>query len=181
MKSWLLVHILFTHTFVVLYLIEKYSSQTEYFFQIQSKLLYISVIQIKASCRKGSDYIFMERYHVFITVLSLAVVSIITAFLLTITLPGHNPFVEEESGVNLRQSGIPVPGISSVENSKSYAYILKEYQGKLAVYIPGQAQPQKIFNVYLSTLPPFDRTQLQEGIEIQNYEELVRRIEDYIS
>lgn len=126
----------------------------------------------------------MGRYNVLATVVALTVVSIITAFVLTITLPGKNPFLKENN-VNLNQSDVPVPGESaeSIPTSEpySYQYILKDYEGKLAVYLPDASEPEKIFNVYLSTLPPFDRGQLQQGVKIKDYAELVQRIEDYIS
>lgn len=126
----------------------------------------------------------MGRYNVLATVVALTVVSIITAFVLTITLPERNPFLKENN-VNLNQSDVPVPGESaeSIPTSEpySYQYILKDYEGKLAVYLPDASEPEKIFNVYLSTLPPFDRGQLQQGVKIKDYAELVQRIEDYIS
>lgn len=126
----------------------------------------------------------MGRYNVLATVVALTVVSIITAFVLTITLPGRNPFLKENN-VNLNQSDVPVPGESAefipTGEPYSFQYILKDYEGKLAVYLPDASEPEKIFNVYLSTLPPFDRGQLQQGVKIKDYAELVQRIEDYIS
>lgn len=53
--------------------------------------------------------------------------------------------------------------------------------GKIAVFLPDKNVPETVFEVYTSTLPSYDRGQLQLGIPIQSYEELVKRIEDYIS
>ena len=60
-------------------------------------------------------------------------------------------------------------------------YYLRDYQGKLAVFLPDKQTPEIVFDVYLSTLPAYDRGQLQLGVPVQDYEELVKRIEDYIS
>ena len=57
----------------------------------------------------------------------------------------------------------------------------QEYDGKIAVFLPDKNVPETVFEVYTSTLPSYDRGQLQLGIPIQSYEELVKRIEDYIS
>ena len=54
-------------------------------------------------------------------------------------------------------------------------------RGKLAVFLPDKQTPEIVFDVYLSTLPAYDRGQLQLGVPVQDYEELVKRIEDYIS
>ena len=68
--------------------------------------------------------------------------------------------------------GIPVNAVQ---------YYLREHNGKLAVFAPDSDVPELVFDVYLSTLPAYDRGQLQMGIPIYSYEELVQRIEDYIS
>ena len=49
------------------------------------------------------------------------------------------------------------------------------------IFAPDSDVPELVFDVYLSTLPAYDRGQLQMGIPIYSYEELVQRIEDYIS
>ncbi len=38
-----------------------------------------------------------------------------------------------------------------------------------------------IFDIFLRTLPEMDQQLLQEGIQVETYEELTRLIEDYIS
>lgn len=60
-------------------------------------------------------------------------------------------------------------------------YMLKEYDGKLAVFVEGEEEPQDIFNVYIKTLPAFDQGQLHQGIKVESYGELLSLIEDYIS
>ncbi|MEG2039126.1 MAG: hypothetical protein RRZ73_05305 [Oscillospiraceae bacterium] len=62
-----------------------------------------------------------------------------------------------------------------------FQFLIANYQGRIAVYEKNRTTPKKIFNVYLSTLPEYDKKQLEKGIPIANYEELVKRLEDYIS
>lgn len=60
-------------------------------------------------------------------------------------------------------------------------YTVKEYQGKVAIFNSKSNLPLNIFDTYVSTLPQHDRMLLEEGITIENIEELQRIIEDYTS
>jgi hypothetical protein len=62
-----------------------------------------------------------------------------------------------------------------------YAYMIKEYEGYIAVFIPGDESPQMTFDVLVKFLPDYDRIQLREGIPVKDYETLTVMIEDYIS
>ncbi len=63
-----------------------------------------------------------------------------------------------------------------------YQYLLKIYDGKLAVFHADQTEePYMVLDVYVSTLPEYDRGQLAQGIQVKDYAELIARIEDYIS
>lgn len=78
-------------------------------------------------------------------------------------------------------SDIPI-GLSEPQTrTPEYQYLLKEYNGKLAVYFSNSQTPETVFDLYLSTLPEYDRGQLRLGVPVKDYEELVKRIEDYIS
>lgn len=63
----------------------------------------------------------------------------------------------------------------------SYLYILKEFNGKLAVFKNNQETPEIIFDVLVDNLPDVDIAQLKEGLKIQTEQELNERIEDFIS
>lgn len=108
------------------------------------------------------------RVNLLVTCAALAAVSIITTFIITLSVPATIPPVSS-------------PTESYVDTLKQPQYFLKEYEGKLAVYFQDEQKPQKIFDVYLSTLPSYDRGQLQVGIPVKDYDELLQRIEDYIS
>ena len=60
-------------------------------------------------------------------------------------------------------------------------YLLKSYEGRLAVFRQGCDTPELIFDVYTRLLPPADRDRLETGISAPDYETLTRLIEDYIS
>ena len=60
-------------------------------------------------------------------------------------------------------------------------YLLRSYEGRLAVFRQGCDTPELIFDVYTRLLPPADRDRLETGISAPDYETLTRLIEDYIS
>lgn len=110
-----------------------------------------------------------------VTCAALVGVCVITAFLLLFPSLINKKLESEQ----------PVPPntqeLSSEQKSFDHEYLLKSYEGKLAVFLPQKQNPEKVFDVWVSSLPQYDRGQLELGIPIKNYEELVERIEDYIS
>lgn len=71
--------------------------------------------------------------------------------------------------------------VSSVPMAPQGRYLLRAHQGRLAVFLPGNAEPQLLFDTPLSLLPDLDQAALQAGVWAADYAELVRLIEDYIS
>ena len=69
--------------------------------------------------------------------------------------------------------------IRQINEGKSY--ILREYNGRLALFIKGNSKPNTIFNVYTDNLPDMDKFKLKDGIEAENREELMQLIEDFTS
>lgn len=61
------------------------------------------------------------------------------------------------------------------------SYCLGTYQGRLAIFLPGQEDPEMLFDVYIQQLPAYDQGQLEQGIWVDDYQTLVQTIEDYIS
>lgn len=125
------------------------------------------------------------RQNILLTCAALTAVCIITTFLLTVSdLSASQPLSEAPGQETSEQmSDIPLSQTIGESDSKSISpqYYLREYDGKIAVFLPDKNVPETVFEVYTSTLPSYDRGQLQLGIPIQSYEELVKRIEDYIS
>ena len=78
--------------------------------------------------------------------------------------PAENPITDEPEPV---QS----PG----------GYVLRSYEGRLAIFREGSDTPEMIFDVYTRLLPQADRERLEAGITAPDYETLTRLIEDYTS
>ncbi|MBP0979308.1 MAG: hypothetical protein J6C55_01520 [Oscillospiraceae bacterium] len=66
-------------------------------------------------------------------------------------------------------------------NNNEYQYILKDFQGKLAVFEKDKKDPEMIFDVLIESLPEIDIIELKKGLKIKDEEELNARIEDFIS
>lgn len=93
--------------------------------------------------------------------------------------------------------GIPASGLSSVSLPSSPAsassgsiasvetakpkYLMKNHDGRLAVFQAQEQSPLLVFDIYVSTLPEYDQRLLQEGIPAEGEEQLTKLIEDYIS
>ena len=60
-------------------------------------------------------------------------------------------------------------------------FILGENNGKLAILSPDRQTVYEIFDVYINTLPDYDKILLQNGIKIKTPEELYSLLEDYNS
>lgn len=75
----------------------------------------------------------------------------------------------------------PAASIAAERISPKPRYLLKGYEGKLAVFIIGKEEPELVLDRYLHHLPDVDRLKLEEGIEVVEYADLLRLIEDYTS
>ena len=60
-------------------------------------------------------------------------------------------------------------------------YILREYNGYIAVFTPGASEPHMVLDRQVRFLPDIDRMHLQQGITVTGRDELTALIEDYIS
>lgn len=76
----------------------------------------------------------------------------------------------QNKSTDAKNSGIP-----------KYTYLLKDYEGKVAVFQPDNTTPEKILDIYLNTLPEYDQNRLREGIPVHDQSELERYIEDFDS
>ena len=116
------------------------------------------------------------KHSILGTVFSIFIVSIIVMIL---------SFVSDDSYKSSKADASQDSIIKDVETQDSSQnqniYILKEYDGKLAVFRENQSKPYQVFNVYVKTLPAFDQGQLKQGIHVDGDDELSSLIEDYIS
>ncbi len=61
----------------------------------------------------------------------------------------------------------------------NYKYVVSEYDGHVAVFVPGQQMPSYITDTPVSALPFADREMLARGIEVKTEAELSSLLEDY--
>lgn len=70
--------------------------------------------------------------------------------------------------------------ISETTNeNNSHQYILKEYQGKVGIFKPGEETPEEVLDIDPTILPETDQEDLRNGIFIDNADELRTLIEDF--
>lgn len=115
------------------------------------------------------------------TVLAVLAVTVGTAALVNRTeAPPVAPLHESVSGVEIRPE---TPAATQpTQKEPDYAYIIREYEGRVAVFSAGDDnKPEMVLDLLVKYLPDYDRTQMQEGIRVKDYQELVSRIEDYVS
>lgn len=68
---------------------------------------------------------------------------------------------------------------SSAEKAVEEIYIIKNYQGKIGIFIKGDENPFQILDIDPSLLPEKDQEELSEGLEIKGAENLRQIIEDF--
>ncbi len=71
---------------------------------------------------------------------------------------------------------IKTTNISETERN----YILKDYNGRIALFFENDEKPLKIYNIFTDSLPEYDAESLKIGI-IVNQNELNNVLSDYIS
>ncbi|MBE6707752.1 MAG: hypothetical protein E7578_00745 [Ruminococcaceae bacterium] len=70
---------------------------------------------------------------------------------------------------------------NSVPVSVNEQYILKEYDGRIGVFLYGDTQPVRIVEVYVMFLPEQDRIKLRDGIIVNGKMNLETLISDFSS
>lgn len=71
---------------------------------------------------------------------------------------------------------------TQAEKATDYqTYIVREYDGMVAVFYSGEDKPFKVTDRYVSALPQQDIDDLQKGIEVTNEENLRKLLEDLCS
>lgn len=86
--------------------------------------------------------------------------------------------IDQLEFINKNKSSITT---NKTELRQEYKYILKEFNGKLAVFKIDKKEPEMILDVSIDRLPEIDIEQLKIGLKIKNEKELNDRIEDFIS
>lgn len=104
----------------------------------------------------------------------LSTLSLVVSFLLALIYKTAESADSKLYQKNLAQSQAPTEYYE-----EETSYILKEYEGALAVFAPNEKEPLKLLDIYPQTLPKTDREKLSLGISAKSYEELLGLIEDY--
>lgn len=84
------------------------------------------------------------------------------------------PITESVSGIERKSETKEPP-------EYDYEYLLKEHEGRIAVYQAGANKPEIILDVLVKHLPDYDRSQMAVGIPVKDYDSLISLIEDYTS
>lgn len=73
--------------------------------------------------------------------------------------------------------------VAGAQNSEpvTWQYIIREYNGNIAVYENGTDVPFELYEVPVETLPEKDVKSLQDGIQVRTEQELRRLLEDLTS
>ena len=79
-----------------------------------------------------------------------------------------------------KNSQFPEDEYTSSEETES-VYKLSVYNGKLAVFILGDSEPIKIYDLFLTSLPTKDAEVLRDGILVYSKPDLQQLIEDFTS
>lgn len=61
----------------------------------------------------------------------------------------------------------------------SEKYIMRDYNGRIAVFIYGEDKPQEVFDVFTSSLPRGEAERIYKGITVEGDEALQKLIEDF--
>lgn len=69
----------------------------------------------------------------------------------------------------------------SNKEPENITYLVKNYNGKIAVFEKGQTKPFKITSVNIDDLPDVDKKLLERGIETDSQKKLLSILEDYCS
>ncbi len=71
--------------------------------------------------------------------------------------------------------------VNQTNHQAKQEFLLKEYNGRLALYQIPYDTPKEIYHIYLSTLPETDQIQLKAGIPISGEAELKKYLDDFDS
>ena len=113
-----------------------------------------------------------------------AVCLAVTAIALAVTLlvSGGSPPDTSNHGSALAASVLeemPLARISAAPSAQT-VYVLREYEGQIAVYVSGDTEnPVLLTGILTSSLRKTDRELLQEGISARGDEELAKLLEDF--
>lgn len=97
----------------------------------------------------------------------------------------NRPEPQKETPLYETVSGVEQPGAGPSESpgrAPDYAYLIREHEGRVAVFTAdNEEEPEIVYDTLVKYLPDYDQTQLREGIPVKDYPQLVALIEDFVS
>lgn len=91
------------------------------------------------------------------------------------------PSVKAETAPQISQTSSVNEISKNVSQAEEPFYILKDYNGKIAVYSSTSDTPIEITNASITKLPKSDQQALKEGIKVSTRKDLDRLLEDFCS
>jgi len=96
-------------------------------------------------------------------------------------LPGRNHAAPGPEGPVHDVATTRATAPAAPPQQREYLYLIKEYNGRVAVFGEDSDIPEMILDTFVRHLPAYDRIQLREGVRVYSLHELEARIEDYTS
>ena len=89
----------------------------------------------------------------------------------------------DSSPVDLPWFGLPKQSASQEESvsAPEGGYLVKEYEGKVAVFVGEEETPGLVLDLYVQYLPEYDQRELARGVPVEDYPQPVRLLQDYTS
>jgi hypothetical protein len=70
---------------------------------------------------------------------------------------------------------------SQKSGGEDCAYLLRETDGKIGLYLPDEDTPRQVLDIFTYTLPDYDQQLLKEGIPVADEEDLQKYLEEFDS
>lgn len=74
---------------------------------------------------------------------------------------------------------LPREPAGSLSSGQSAPYLLRDDGGRIALFRPDEEEPVQVYDIYTHLLPQEDVLSLQQGIPVENEEQLLRLLEDF--
>lgn len=68
-----------------------------------------------------------------------------------------------------------------ITETKTTYYVIKEYNGRIALFVNNNELPKETYEIFTSSLPSEDAEKIRKGITVTNENDLQRILEDYTS
>ena len=82
-------------------------------------------------------------------------------------------FAEKKQSAEAKHSAEQVQNLTK--------FIVKEYNGEIAVFIENEAVPLRFLNINISHLTDYDKNQFKQGVSLNSIEEVLLLEEDFNS